>query len=143
MKEILQKTWAIAWKNLLVLSKDRGEVAILFLMPLLFASLISISAGGGGGEDDAGVHFDVYVVNEDSGPYGEMVEDTLAEMTILRIETLDSAAEADRLVGEGERLAAIVIPAGFSVSSLSRAHAYSAKPPQEPMHRSPNTSFPG
>ena len=115
MKEILFKTWAIAWKNLLVLSKDRGGLAILFLMPLLFATLISISAGGGGGgEDDAGVHFDVYVVNEDAGPYGEMVENVLAEMTMLRIETLDSAAEADRLVGEGERLAAIIIPAGFS-----------------------------
>ena len=115
MKEILQKTWAIAWKNLLVLSKDRGSLAILFLMPLLFATLISISAGaGGGGEDDAGVHFDVYVVNEDAGPYGEMVENVLAEITMLRIETLDSAAEADQLVGEGERLAAIIIPAGFS-----------------------------
>jgi ABC-2 type transport system permease protein len=115
MKEIVQKTWAIAWKNLLVLSKDRGELAILFLMPLLFATLISISAGGGGGgEDDPGVHFDVYVVNEDVGPYGEMVENILAEMNILRLEALDSVAEADQLVGEGERLAAIVIPADFS-----------------------------
>jgi ABC-2 type transport system permease protein len=114
MKEIVHKTWAITWKNLLVLSKDRGGLAILFLMPLLFATLISISAGAGGGEGDAGVHFDVYVVNEDAGPYGEMVQNILAEMTMLRIETLDSAAEADRLVGEGERLAAIIIPAGFS-----------------------------
>jgi ABC-2 type transport system permease protein len=115
MKEIVQKTWAIAWKNLLVLSKDRGELAILFLMPLLFASLIGISAGGGTGDgDETSVHFDVYVVNEDSGPYGEMVEDILADMTVLRIETLDSAAEADELVAEGERLAAIIIPADFS-----------------------------
>ena len=45
MKEFLQKTWAIAWKNLLVLSKDRGELAILFLMPLLFASLIGVFIG--------------------------------------------------------------------------------------------------
>ena len=115
MKEIVRKTWAIAWKNLLVLSKDRGELAILFLMPLVFASLIGISAGGGSSdEDDASVHFDVYVVNEDTGPYGEMVENILREMTMLRIETLYSAAEADQLVAEGERLAAIIIPAGFS-----------------------------
>ena len=115
MKEILYKTWAIAWKNLLVLSKDRGELAILFLLPLVFASLIGISAGGGpGDEDEASVHFDVYMVNEDGGPYGEMVEDILADMTMLRIETLDSAAEADQLVAEGERLAAIIIPADFS-----------------------------
>jgi ABC-2 type transport system permease protein len=114
MKEILQKTWAIAWKNLLILSKDRGELAILFLMPLLFASLIGVSSGGGGNGDETSVRFDVYVVNNDEGPFGEMVEDTLAEMPLLRIERLDSAAEADQLVAEGERLAAIVIPDDFS-----------------------------
>ncbi len=111
MKEILQKTWAIAWKNLLVLSKDKGELAILFLLPLVFASLIGASGGDG---DESSAHFDVYVVNNDEGPYGKMVEDILAEMPLLRIETLDSAAEADQLVAEGERLAAIVIPADFS-----------------------------
>ncbi|UCG26197.1 MAG: ABC transporter permease, partial [Chloroflexota bacterium] len=78
------------------------------------ASLIGISSGGGGGEEEASVQFDVYIVNEDSGPYGEMVEDILADMTMLRIETLDSVAEADQLVNEGERLAAIIIPADFS-----------------------------
>ena len=79
MKEIVRKTWAIAWKNLLVLSKDRGELAILFLMPLLFASLIGISFGGGSGDgEEVDVHFDVYVVNEDGGPYGETVENILA-----------------------------------------------------------------
>jgi ABC-2 type transport system permease protein len=114
MIEIVRKTWAIAWKNLLVLSKDRGELAILFLMPLLFASLIGISAGGGGNGDETSAHFDIYVVNNDDGPYGEMIENILAEMAILRIETLDSAAEADQLVAEGERLAAVVIPASFS-----------------------------
>ncbi|MFN2126008.1 MAG: ABC transporter permease [Candidatus Promineifilaceae bacterium] len=114
MKEIFYKTWAIAWKNLLVLSKDRGELAILFLMPLLFASLIGISAGGGGDGDEPSAHFDIYVVNNDEGPYGEMVENILAEMPILRIESLDSAGEADQLVAKGERLAAVVIPADFS-----------------------------
>jgi ABC-type multidrug transport system permease subunit len=83
-------------------------------MPLLFASLIGISAGGSGEGDETSVHFDVYVVNEDGGPYGEMVENILVDMTMLRIETLDSAAEADQLVAEGERLAAIIIPADFS-----------------------------
>ena len=114
MNEFLRKTWAIAWKNLLVLSKDRGALAILFLMPLLFASLVGASAGGGGEGEESNVHFDVYVVNNDEGPFGKMVEDVLAEMTLLRIERLDSAAEADELVAKGERLAAIVIPADFS-----------------------------
>jgi ABC-2 type transport system permease protein len=113
MNDLLQKTWAIAWKNLQLLSKDRGALAILFLMPLLFASLIGVSSGGGEGEETS-VHFDVYVVNNDEGPFGKMVEDVLAEMPLLRIESLASAAEADELIAKGERLAAIVIPVDFS-----------------------------
>jgi ABC-2 type transport system permease protein len=114
MKELLQKTWAIAWKNLQIFSKDRGALAILFLMPLLFASLIGVSAGGGGEGEETSVHFDVYVVNNDVGPFGKMVEDILADMPLLRIESLASSAEADELIAKGERLAAIVIPADFS-----------------------------
>jgi len=116
MKEFLQKTWAIAWKNLQVLSKDRGTVAILFLLPLLFSSLLSMAYGSTGNGEESNIHLDAYLVNQDDGPYGEMVVAALNEMPVLRIEELASAEEADGLVGEGEKLAAVVIPAGFSAS---------------------------
>ena len=115
MKDFLQKTWAMAWKNLLVLSKDRGSLVILFLLPLIFASLIGVGASGNSGEEEA-FHFDTYIVNNDQGAYSEMVAAVLEEMPILRIEELESIAEADELIGEGEKLAAIIIPAGFSES---------------------------
>ncbi len=115
MKDFLQKTWAMAWKNLQVLSKDRGELAIMFLLPLLFATLIGVGAGGGSGEEEA-LHLDAYIVNNDLGAYSEMVVVALEEMPILRIVELESTAEADELIGEGQKLAAIIIPAGFSES---------------------------
>ncbi|MGB3715709.1 MAG: ABC transporter permease [Candidatus Promineifilaceae bacterium] len=114
MIEILRKTWAIAWKNLQVLSKDRGELAILFLLPLLFASLLGMSAGGGSAEDEAAIQLDIYLVNEDQGFYGDMVVSVLDEMTVFNIRELTTTEEADKLIGEGDRLAAIIIPAGFS-----------------------------
>ncbi|HET6447278.1 MAG TPA: ABC transporter permease [candidate division Zixibacteria bacterium] len=114
MREILRKTWAIAWKNLQVISKDRGELAILFLLPLLFASLLGLSSGGGSSDEDSTIQFDIYLVNEDQGLYGDMVISVLEEIAVLNIEELPSVEEADKLVGEGERLAAVIIPAGFS-----------------------------
>lgn len=115
MIEFLRKTWAVSWKNLQVLAKDRGEVAILFLLPLLLGTLIAVGAGGGGGEDET-IHLDVYLVNQDDGPYGDMVVAALDGIEVLRIEEINSSAEADVFVGEGKKLAAIVIPAGFSDS---------------------------
>ena len=116
MKEFLQKTWAVAWKNLQVLSKDRGEVAVLFLLPLLFSSLLAMAYGSAGESEETTIHLDAYLVNQDEGPYGQMVVAALKEIPVLRIEELASAQEADDLVGEGEKLAAIVIPAGFSAN---------------------------
>ena len=115
MKDFLRKTWAISWKNLQVLFKDRGEVVVLFLLPLLLGTLIAIGAGGGGGDEET-IHLDAYLVNQDDGLYGDMVVAALEEIEILRIQEISSRDVADSLVGEGEKLAAIVIPAGFSDS---------------------------
>jgi ABC-2 type transport system permease protein len=106
----------IAWKELQVLAKDRGTLAVLFLLPLLFGSFLGsvFSGAGGSDEDDPGIHIGVYVVDEDTGPYGQQVLVILREMPILEPDTSVTAAEADRLVGAGEKIAAVIIPAGFS-----------------------------
>ena len=105
---MIKKSLAVAWKELQVLFKDRGQLAVLFLMPLMFASIIgSISGGGTPG-------FAVYLVNQDAGPYSAQIAEILYEIEALRIEELDTVEEADRQVADGEALAAIVIPADFS-----------------------------
>ena len=119
MKEFLRRSWAVSWKNLQVLSKDRGEVIVLFLLPLLLGTLIAVGVGGGWGggpSDEETIHLDAYLVNQDDGRYGTMVAAALEEIDVLRIEEISSREEADTSVGEGEKLAAIVIPAGFSES---------------------------
>jgi ABC-2 type transport system permease protein len=112
----IRATLAITWKELQVTFKDRGLLAILFILPLVFASLFSLSQQGAAdlATGATPLTVEVFLVNEDDGPYGAQVAETLEGMTILRVEKLATAAEADERVGKGERAAAIIIPAGFS-----------------------------
>ena len=105
---MIKNTLAIAWKELQVLFKDRGELAVLFLMPIMFASVIGSAFGGGG----PGIS--VYLVNQDTGQYSTQVEDILYQIDALRITELDTVEQADRQVADGKALAAIVIPSDFS-----------------------------
>lgn len=117
----LMNTLAIAWKELQVLFKDRGQLAVLFLMPLLIGTLVSAgNAAAWSQEDEEGggapgtITLPVYVVNEDRGPYGEEVVKVLEEIDMLRAVSMASSEEADQKVAEGEKLAAIIIPPDFS-----------------------------
>jgi ABC-2 type transport system permease protein len=113
---MIRTTAAIAWKELQVMLRDRGLLAILFLLPLIFSTLFSLSQQGAVDEATgaARIVVKVFVVNEDTGSYGRQVADTLRQMPVLDVTDLASAAEADTRVGKGERTAAIIIPAGFS-----------------------------
>jgi ABC-2 type transport system permease protein len=112
----IRATLAITWKELQVTFHDRGLLAILFLLPLVFASLFSLSQQGAADLATGAVPITVrvFVVDQDEGAFGRQVADTLGTLTMLDVEELDSAGEADRRVGQGERAAAIIIPADFS-----------------------------
>ena len=112
----IRTTLAITWKELQVTFKDRGLLAILFLLPLIFASLFSLAQQGAADQATGATALtvEVFLVNEDDGPYGVQVAEALKQITVLRVEELGSATEANERVGKGERTAAIIIPAGFS-----------------------------
>jgi len=105
---MIRNALAVAWKDLQVLFKDRGQLAVLFLMPVMFASVIGSAFGGG----TPGLA--VYLVNQDMGPYSAQIVETLHEIEALRIEELDTVEQADKQVADGQALAAIVIPPDFS-----------------------------
>jgi ABC-2 type transport system permease protein len=112
----LRVTFAITWKELQVTFRDRGLLAILFLLPLVFSALFSLSQQGAldVATGVTPITVRVFVVNGDEGNSGRQIVAALEQMAMLDVEELASANEADRRVGEGERAAAIVIPAGFS-----------------------------
>jgi ABC-2 type transport system permease protein len=108
----------MAWKDLKVLFKDRGQLAVLFALPLLLALSFSAPYLGAGDSKDPGgesrLMIKVYVVNEDQGPYGEQVEAVLRDIQPLRVYRSQTIDRADEKVAEGEAPAAIIIPADFS-----------------------------
>jgi len=107
-------TLAVAWKEIQLLAKDRGSLAVLFLLPLLFTSLygsINLQLAGGG---DAIILLDVCLVNQDEGIFGEEIAKALKGIDELNVETFDIVAAAEQQVAEGEATAAIVIPTDFT-----------------------------
>ena len=110
----ISHTLNVAWKEIQLLAKDRGNLAVLFLLPILFSSLygtINLQLAGGG---DAVISLDVCLVNQDDGVFGEEMAKALKGIDELNVETFDIVADAEQQVAEGEATAAIVIPADFS-----------------------------
>ncbi len=117
---MFSNTITVAIKDLRVLFKDKGALAVLFLLPIVFSVIQGApqKALGNVGETtpsgESTLVVEAYLVNEDRGPYGQQLFEVLEQVAILDIEKLDSEDEADQMVADGERAAAIIIPAGFS-----------------------------
>jgi ABC-2 type transport system permease protein len=104
---------AVAWKDLLIVLKDKGALAVYFLMPLLFASLLGMIFGTTGSEENK-IEIAVLLVNQDSGSYGQMLADGLKQADVLLVEELTDTAQADQRVADGDAPAAVVIPDNLS-----------------------------
>jgi ABC-2 type transport system permease protein len=115
---LIRNSLMMARKDLRVLLKDRGQLAVLFAMPLLFAlifgGLASLGAGDSGPGGEPALVISVYLVNEDQGLYGEQVEAALRGIRPLRIRSARTADAADQQVADGKAPAAIIIPDDFS-----------------------------
>jgi ABC-2 type transport system permease protein len=110
---MLRSSLAVAWKDLLIVLRDKGTLALYFLMPLLFASLLGMVFGNTGSEQRQ-VEIMVLLVNQDDGSYGRMLIDGLQDVDVLIIEALNAPSLADERVAGGDAPAALLIPAGFS-----------------------------
>jgi len=112
---MIRNSLAVAWKDLLIVLKDKGALAVLFLMPLLFASLLGMAFGNTGSEEtETKIEITVLLVNQDRGSYGRMLADGLKGAEVLLVKRLSDAALADQRVADGDAPAALVIPADFT-----------------------------
>jgi ABC-2 type transport system permease protein len=112
----IRDTLTVAGKELQVLIRDRGSLVVLFLLPLVLASIfgsINVAVIGEESGEEA-LSLPVYVVNLDEGAYGEQVTAALESVDVLDVNTTLPLQEANQLVADGKGIAAIVIPAEFS-----------------------------
>lgn len=110
---MIRNSLAVASKDLLIVLKDKGALAVYFLMPLLFASLLGMAFGNVANEERT-IEIAILVVNQDGGTYGQMLSDGLRGAEALQVEEISDPAAADQRVAEGEAAAALVIPADFT-----------------------------
>lgn len=110
MRQIL----SIARKDFLLWAKRPGSWVIVFIVPLLFIWIIQAVFGSSGVPTVA-----VYVVNEDESQESQLAVQALQASDNLAVELLDTRQEADRRVGAGERMAALVIPEGYAGQLLT------------------------
>ncbi len=106
---------AVAWKELQVISKDRGNLAIMFLLPLLLSSMQSaanLTMNSQRGE--AAILLHIGLVNIDPGNYGREVEKAIAAIDELDVRIYETLSEAETQVAQGKLSAAIYLPPDFS-----------------------------
>lgn len=120
--------WTLAKKDLRLLLRDRRAVVILLAMPFIFILVLGLSLGEGFGQkpDD---RLRVSIVDLDQGisnpemirvapfgaePWSKVVQRDLAQTAGIRVEIINSRAEAENLVNDGKRSAVLVFGPTFS-----------------------------
>jgi len=109
----MSKLWASTYKELLLLVRDWGGLAILFLMPLVLLVVITLV------QDSTfktvkETKIPILYVNYDTGTVSEGIQESLSESNSLEIVKKTSEKEAIELVQKGAYQLAIIIPKGLS-----------------------------
>lgn len=107
-------TLAVAWKEIQLIARDRGTLAVLFLLPLLLGTLfgeINLQVAQG---EATGILLDVCLVNEDPGAFGAQVANAMQNISQLKVNDCGTAVEAEQQVARGEAPAAVIIPDNFT-----------------------------
>ena len=117
---MISEILAVAWKDLQLLLKDKGALAVLFLMPLILAPIMAAPTmtvremQETTPEGEPAFSVGGFLVRQDTGVYGGQIATALQDLSMLDLTVLDSVEEADQAVAAGDRPVAIVLPADFS-----------------------------
>ncbi len=105
----------VAGKEIQVLLRERGALAVLFLLPLLIGSLYgSMQLQMARDSEVDPIFVTIALVNQDAGTFGGELSKALHNISILGILEPQTPAEAESVVAEGDVTAAIIIPEDFT-----------------------------
>src|SRR5262245_63121648 len=104
---------ALLAKDLRLLWRDRVGLIFLGLAPLAVITVAGLSLANLYGADPTGqTAYELPFADEDNGALGREIQERLARETAVRLQPVDSAAEAERLVRDKQAGTALVIPQG-------------------------------
>jgi len=110
----MHKLWASTYKEFLLLTRDIGGLAILFLMPILLVITVTTIQDGTFKIINE-TKIPVLWVNQDQGEIAQTIYDGLANSQTLELIEKTSETEAKEMVFKGNYQLAIVIPENLSV----------------------------
>ena len=111
---MLRQVWAITRNEIKLAAQYPSQWALVALTPIVFIAVLGSVFGASGTPTVA-----VYLVDEDGGRISRQIISALRDAPTLAIDRLDTRAEADSRVGAGERMAAIILPAGLSDAAVT------------------------
>ncbi|WP_053970640.1 ABC transporter permease [Mangrovimonas sp. ST2L15] len=109
----MRKLWASAYKEFLLLTRDVGGIAILFIMPLVLIVTITLIQDSSF-KTIENIDIPILVVDNDQGDVSKTILDGLKESDAFEIHSKTSEDEAKDLVFKGKYQMAIVIPKELS-----------------------------
>jgi ABC-2 type transport system permease protein len=112
IKQILN----LAWKDFQIIIRDRGMLAVIIVMPLIFGLILS-SAYSGNQQNANSIEIPLAILNQDEGRYSATVLDVLDQIDVLKITDLPASGSLDQvnqMLLDGEYTAAVLIPQDFS-----------------------------
>lgn len=106
----------LAWKDFQIIIRDRGMLAVIIGMPMLFGLIMS-SAYSGNQSSSSSINIPVAILNQDEGRYSSTVLEIMDQIDVLEISKLPASEELDSLkltLLDGTYIAAVIIPKEFS-----------------------------
>jgi ABC-2 type transport system permease protein len=117
----MHKLWASTYKELLLLSRDLGGLAILFVMPLVLVVTITLIQDSSFRSINDN-KIPILWVDYDKGEVSKNIYDGLAESKSFNIIEKESDIQAKELVFKGEYQLAIVLPPNLSSELEKKVH---------------------
>ncbi len=111
----MHKLWASTYKEMLLLIRDLGGIAILFIMPMLLLIIITLVQDATF-KTISDVKIPVLLVDNDKGEVSKNIIENLSESDSFEILQKNSEEEAKEAVFSGKYKLAIVIPENLSTS---------------------------
>ncbi len=110
----MQQILAFTRKEFQTWAQRPGSWILVFVLPLVLIWIMQAVFGS-----SAAPVVSVYAVDEDQSAASAKVMEALQNAQNIKIEVLETREEANQQVSDGRRLAAIIVPRGFSLAAAS------------------------
>lgn len=111
----MHKLWASTYKETLLLTRDLGGIAVLFIMPLLLLIVITLVQDSTF-KTISDIKIPILLVDNDKGEISKNIIENLSESNSFEIILKNSEEEAKESVFSGKYQLAVIIPENLSAS---------------------------